>query len=65
METGWKEQDVTHRDQKVVVVVSVKDYEKLISTKSSFKEFLLNCPKSEIDFERQKDFPIKNPWVTK
>jgi hypothetical protein len=44
-----------------VVVLSVRDYEKLISQKPSFKDFLLNCPKMNKDFqiERQKDYPRK------
>jgi len=52
-------QYVTRKGLKSVVVVSVEDYEELISNKPSFKDFLLNCPKSGIDFEleRQKDFP--------
>ena len=52
-------QFVTRRGQNAVVVVSVEEYEKLISNKPSFKEFLLNCPKVGNDFEleRQKDFP--------
>ena len=44
-------QFVTRRGQKAVVVVSVEDYEELVSNKPSFKDFLLNCPKLEIDFE--------------
>ncbi|MFH0728215.1 MAG: type II toxin-antitoxin system Phd/YefM family antitoxin [Pseudomonadota bacterium] len=50
-------QYVTRRGRKAVVVVSVEDYEELTSNKPSFKEFLLNCPKTGIEFERQKDFP--------
>ena len=52
-------QYVTRRGQKAVVIVSVDEYENLISNKLSFKNFLLNCPKLETDFEfeRQKDFP--------
>ncbi len=52
-------QYVTRGGLKSVVVVSVEDYEELISNKPSFKEFLLNYPKLEINFEleRQKDFP--------
>ena len=48
---------VTRRGQKAVVVVSVDEYEKLVSNKPSFKEFLLSCPKVEAAFERQKDYP--------
>lgn len=52
-------QFVTRRGQKAVVVVSVEQYEKLVSKKPSFKEFLLSCPKIDTDFEfdRQKDYP--------
>jgi prevent-host-death family protein len=50
---------VTRRGKKAVVVLSVEEYEKLTSNKPSFKEFLLDCPKMEDDFdlERQKDVP--------
>jgi len=52
-------QYVTRRGTKTVVVVSVNDYEELLSSKPSFKDFLLGCPKMDEDFkiERQKDFP--------
>lgn len=52
-------QYVTRRGTKAVVVLSVRDYEKLISNKLSFKDFLLSCPKMDEDFqiERQKDYP--------
>jgi prevent-host-death family protein len=52
-------QYVTRRGTKAVVVLSVRDYEKLISDKPCFKDFLLNCPKMDEDFkiERPKDFP--------
>ena len=52
-------QYVTRRGSKAVVVLSVIDYEKLISSKLSFKDFLLSCPKMNEDFqiERQKDYP--------
>ncbi len=52
-------QYVTRRGEKTVVVVSVNDYEDLISSKPSFKDFLLGCPKIDGDFEieRQKDSP--------
>jgi prevent-host-death family protein len=52
-------QYVTRRGTKAVVVLSVRDYEKLISNKLSFKDFLLGCPKMDEDFqiERQKDYP--------
>ncbi len=52
-------QFVTRRGKNAVVVVSIEEYEELISDKPSFKEFLLNCPKMDNDFNfvRQKDFP--------
>lgn len=52
-------QYVTRRGMKLVVVVSVKEYEELLSNKLRFKEFLLSCPKMDegIEFERQKDYP--------
>jgi len=52
-------QFVTRRGQKTVVIVSVDEYEKLVSKKPTFKEFLLNCPKidNDFEFERQKDYP--------
>ncbi|MBW1704063.1 MAG: type II toxin-antitoxin system Phd/YefM family antitoxin [Deltaproteobacteria bacterium] len=52
-------QYVTRRGTKAVVVVSAQEYEQLLSDKPSFKEFLLNCPKMDQDFEfeRQQDFP--------
>jgi len=52
-------QYVTRRGTKAVVVVSAQEYEQLLSDKPSFKEFLLNCPKidQDFEFERQQDFP--------
>ena len=52
-------QFITRRGTKTVVVLSVSEYEELISNKLSFKEFLLSCPKIDEDFkiERQKDYP--------
>ncbi|MCP4294534.1 MAG: type II toxin-antitoxin system Phd/YefM family antitoxin [Proteobacteria bacterium] len=52
-------QYVTRRGRKAVVVISADEYENLTSNKPSFKNFLLNCPKLEenFEFERQKDFP--------
>ncbi len=54
-------QFVSRRGVEAVVVVSVKDYNKMRSTKKDFKKFLLNCPKLDkwLDVERQKDFPRK------
>lgn len=52
-------QYVTRRGANAVVVLSIMDYEELISNKPSFKEFLLNCPKMDEDFEieRRQDYP--------
>jgi len=52
-------QYVTRRGTKAVVVLSAKDFEDLVSSKPNFKEFLLNCPKMDEDFEieRQQDYP--------
>ena len=51
-------QYVTRRGQEAVVVLSVKEYQKITSKKPSLKQFLLNCPKMDEDFEfkRQKDY---------
>ncbi|OQY01329.1 MAG: prevent-host-death protein [Desulfobacteraceae bacterium 4572_130] len=52
-------QYVTKRGVHTVVVLSVKEYEHLISHKPSFTDFLLQCPKlhSKDPFERQKEYP--------
>lgn len=52
-------QYVTRRGAKAVVVLSVKNYEELVSNKPSFKEFLLSCPKMDEDFgiKRRQDYP--------
>ncbi len=52
-------QYVTRRGITTVVIVSVQEYEALTTSKPSFKEFLLNCPKiaHEIDLKRQHDYP--------
>ncbi|MFC1814671.1 type II toxin-antitoxin system Phd/YefM family antitoxin [Thermodesulfobacteriota bacterium] len=52
-------QYITRRGTKTAVVLSVREYEELISNKLDFKEFLLSCPKIDEDFgiERQKDYP--------
>ena len=52
-------QYITRRGIKTVVVLSVREYEELISNKLGFKEFLLSCPKIDENFkiERQKDYP--------
>ena len=52
-------QYVSRRGTEAVVVVSVKEYDKLLPNKQNFKKFLLNCPKisENFDVKRQKDFP--------
>ncbi len=52
-------QFVTRRGSEAVVILAVKEYEKLSSKKPEFKEFLLGCPKMGKDFkiERNKDLP--------
>jgi len=52
-------QYITRRGTKTVVILSVTEYEELISNKLSFKEFLFSCPKIDEDLkiERQKDYP--------
>jgi antitoxin Phd len=52
-------QYITRRGVEAVVVVSHREYEELISNKLDFKDFLLNCPKMDQDFEieRKKDYP--------
>ncbi len=51
-------QYVTRRGQEAVVVLSVKEYKKITSQKPSLKQFLLNCPKmdNDFEFERKKDY---------
>jgi len=52
-------QYVTRRGAATVAIVSIQEYEALISKKPTFKEFLLSCPKMDehFDIERQKDYP--------
>ena len=52
-------QYVTRRGIEAVVVLSVQEYKELLPNKTNFKEFLMNCPKmnKDFEFERQKDFP--------
>lgn len=51
-------QYVTRRGREAVVILSVKEYQKITTKKPTLKEFLLSCPKMDDDFEfeRQKDF---------
>ncbi len=53
-------QYVKRRGVDTVVVLSVRDYEKLTSQKPSFTDFLLSIPKIVNDadpFERQHEYP--------
>jgi len=52
-------QYVMRRGVDAVVVLSVRDYEKLTSQKQSFTDFLLNCPKLDDDdmFQRRQEYP--------
>lgn len=52
-------QYVTRYGSEAVVIVSVAEFEELKSSKPSFKDFLLSCPKASLDLEliRQKDIP--------
>ncbi len=52
-------QFITRRGEQAVVVISVEEYERLISARPDFKDFLLNCPRMDKSFkiERQKDLP--------
>ncbi|MCI5125848.1 MAG: type II toxin-antitoxin system Phd/YefM family antitoxin [Candidatus Electrothrix sp. AR5] len=53
-------QYVKRRGVDTVVVLSVRDYEKLTSQKPSFTDFLLNAPKNDNNadlFERQHEYP--------
>jgi prevent-host-death family protein len=51
-------QYVTRAGIETVVVISVREYEEIISEKAGFREFLLNCPRldEELEITRQKDF---------
>jgi len=52
-------QYVTRRGLEAVVILSVKEYQKITTKKPTLKELLLNCPKMDngFEFERQKDYP--------
>ncbi|MCP4398942.1 MAG: type II toxin-antitoxin system Phd/YefM family antitoxin [bacterium] len=52
-------QYVTRRGVDAVVVMSVLEYDHLTSQKPSFTEFLLHCPKLDVEdpFARQKEYP--------
>ena len=51
-------QYITRRGQKAVVIMSTEEYEKITSNKLNFKDFLIKCPKTDqnFNFERQKDY---------
>lgn len=52
-------QFITCKRGKQVVVLSVKEYEKLVPVKPDFRKLLLSCPKVDEDFtiERKQDLP--------
>ncbi|MFQ5627222.1 MAG: type II toxin-antitoxin system Phd/YefM family antitoxin [bacterium] len=52
-------QIITRRGKETAVVLSMKDYNALVKTKSNFVDFLLNSPLKgmEIDFKRDKSSP--------
>ncbi len=52
-------QYVTRRGVDAVVIVSVQEYQRLVSHKPSFTDFLINCPKldGEDPFARTKEHP--------
>jgi len=52
-------QYVTRHGSKAVVIVSAEEYEELITSRPSFKDFLLSCPKvsADLDLRRKKDIP--------
>jgi len=51
-------QYVTQKETGTVVIISVREYEHLVSDKPDFADFLISCPKTDMNFEteRQKDF---------
>ena len=51
-------QYITRRGREAVVVLSVKEYQKITTKKPALKEFLLSCPKMDdgFEFERHKDY---------
>lgn len=52
-------QYVTRHGSEAVVIVAVEEFEELKSSKPSFKDFLLSCPKASLDLDltRKKDLP--------
>ena len=53
-------QYIMRRGVDTVVVLSIQDYEKLTSSKPSFTDFLLNCPKIDNPdklFKREREYP--------
>lgn len=47
-------QFVTKRGKPAVVILSVKEYERFISPRKSFKEFLFSANLSDIELERRQ-----------
>ena len=52
-------QYISRWGKKTVVVISAEEYENLVSPKMPLKDFLLDCPKieSNFDLDRKKDMP--------
>jgi prevent-host-death family protein len=56
VETAQKTpQYISKRGKKAVVVLSIKDYQKLIQVKPPLASFLQHSPLSEIDIEFERD----------
>lgn len=49
-------QEITRHGKKTVVVLSMKDYQKLKSRKGSLSDFFRNSPLRELSLERSRDF---------
>ena len=50
-------QEITRHGKKTVVLISLKDYQKMKHKKGSLVDFFRNSPLSGIQFERSKDLP--------
>lgn len=50
-------QIVTRHGEEVVVVLSIAEFKRLVSTKPDFKKFLLGADLSALPLERQRENP--------
>jgi len=50
-------QEITKQGKKSVVILSIKDYQRLKRNKTSLKEFFQKSPLRGLSFERSKDLP--------